>query len=217
MTKGQRCIAGRTPVSHSRNRSLKCSTAEVVRRLRRGDSAAVRHVRERVWKILSFRGYRLPEEDRKDLVQEIVTQIWQAVTRPGFEAGERFWGFVEVVTARRAIDWLRVQRYSSEIDPNLAASGADPLDKTIAKEKNRLAFIALSQLSEPCRELIFLHAGLDKTYKEIAQLLGKSEGALRIQMFRCVRAARRILSGYDFSSAADGSSLERSYESRTGD
>ena len=31
------------------------------------------------------------------------------------------------------------------------------------------------------------------TYREIAPILGKTEGALRVQMHRCVEAARRLL------------------------
>ncbi len=72
-----------------------------------GDPAAVETVRARVDKILAFRGYGIPREDRKDLEQEVMVQLWRSVGRESFQTGAGFWGFVEVVSTRRCIDWLR--------------------------------------------------------------------------------------------------------------
>ena len=52
---------------------------------------------------------------------------------------------------------------------------------------------AIAGLDPACRELIVLHTGMKKTFREIAGLLGKSEGALRVQMYRCVRRARDLI------------------------
>ena len=38
-----------------------------------------------------------------------------------------------------------------------------------------------------------LVVGQDKSYREAAAMLGKSEGALRVQMYRCIREARGLL------------------------
>jgi len=125
-----------------------------------------------------------------------MTQIWQAVSRPGFEPGERFWGFVEVVTARRCIDWLRASYKASHettLTDNLRETSAGPLGGTLAQERSELAHKALTQLAKPCRDLIYLRFGLEKSYRELATLLEKSESALRVQMFRCIKKAQRVL------------------------
>lgn len=160
---------------------------------RAGDPAATEAVRRRVRKILSYRGYGMPREEQQDLEQEVMTQVWQASNRSGSDLGPGFWGFVEVVTARRSIDWLRTRRRHDELDPELADRGTTPLEQAISKEREQLVASTLERLPEPCRKLIFLHARLNKSYREISSIMNKSEGALRIQMHRCVRRAREII------------------------
>ncbi len=165
---------------------------EIVRELRRGSPEAVQTVRRRVRRILAFRGYRIPTDDRNDLEQEVMTQLWQAVNRSGF-ASAGFWGFVEVVTARRSIDWLRARKGETALDDGFASSARGPLGAALARESTEQAHAALAQLAKPCRDLIYLHFAMRKPYKELSALLGRSEGALRVQLHRCVREARRIL------------------------
>jgi len=160
---------------------------------RAGDPAATEAVRRRVRKILSYRGYGMPREEQQDLEQEVMTQVWQASNRSGADLGPGFWGFIEVVTARRSIDWLRTRRRHDELDPELADRGTTPLEQAISKEREQLVASTLERLPEPCRKLIFLHANLNKTYREISTLLKRSEGALRVQMHRCVQRAQGIV------------------------
>ncbi len=168
--------------------------ASIVRLIREEDPAALEEVVSRVRRILASRGYGIPEEDRRELEQMAMAQILNAVRRPGFaEAG--FWGFVEVVAARRCIDWRRRRRAETPLedaedypDPSLG-----PLGKILEREKRELAQGALARLPEACRRLIELITGQGKTYREAALILGKSEGALRVQMYRCIREAREVL------------------------
>jgi RNA polymerase sigma factor (sigma-70 family) len=162
-------------------------------RLRRGEVEAVGQVRARVQRILAFRGLSIPQEERGDLEQEIMTQVWQAVNRTGFDATAGFWGFVEVVASRRCIDWFRTRREILPLQPDLHAPDPDPLQETLKNERLALAANSLAALDPTCRKLISLHLEEKKSYRELAQILGKSEGALRVQMYRCVQSARKIL------------------------
>lgn len=168
----------------------------LVKALRSGSAEAVAEVRERIRRIVRFRGYRIPRDEQKELEQEIVVQVWQAVNRSSFDPHAGFWGFVEVVTARRCIDWLRRQRPESALEADFSSTPdgrPGPLGTTLDHERTQLAYAALAQLGKACRDLIYLHVGMGRSYKEIGTLLGKSEGALRVQMYRCVREARRIV------------------------
>jgi len=163
----------------------------VSRGLQRGEAAAVRLVRGRVRRILAYRGFGIPREERRDLEQEVMTQLWQAANRPGFAGGERFWGFVELVASRRCIDWLRMRRETTELGASLPDEGEGPAAGALSRERRRLALEVLSRLDRPCRDLIYLRVGLEKSYREISRLLGRSEGALRVQLHRCIGKARR--------------------------
>ena len=161
-------------------------------RVRSGSAEAIRELRSRVRTILHFRGYRIPPEDRKDLEQEIMTQVWQAVNRSGFDPTLGFSKFVEVVTVRRCIDWLRARRDESELPTSLAASGG-PERSALASERQQLVHAALARLDKPCRDLIYLRVGMNRSYRQIARELGRSEGALRVQLHRCIRRVRDVV------------------------
>lgn len=166
----------------------------MVDRVRAGNAAATGEVRRRVRRILAFRGYRIPPEDRFDLEQIVLVQLWQAVRRAGFDTSG-FWGFVEVLASRRAIDWLRARKPDTGLEPehHFADPARGPLRLALDREQAELARTVLERLPEGCRELIGLHVRSGRTYAEIAERLGRSEGALRVQMHRCIQRAQRIL------------------------
>ncbi len=161
--------------------------------MRTGEAAAVDHVRARVRRILAFKRLRIPDQDREDLEQEIMTEVWQAVNRPAFDFTAGFWGLVEVVASRRCIDWLRSRKVRLPLSENLLDSGRNPLQKTLDNERTDLGEKVLAALDPGCRELIRLRLAEGCSYSKIAHDLGRSEGALRVQMYRCLRAAQQLL------------------------
>lgn len=170
------------------------SAEQCVRRLRHGDPDAVNQVRARVSRILAYRGLAIPKEERDDLEQEVMTEVWQAVNRPSFDATAGFWGFVEVVTSRRSIDWLRCgKRARAEAPPAPEDRNKGPLRDALKRERLLLASEALSALHPSCRELITLRLKDGKTYGQLSKMLGRSEGALKVQMHRCIQSARETL------------------------
>lgn len=162
------------------------------RRFGQGEAEASQLVRQRVRRILAFRSFGASHEEQLDLEQEIMTQLWQFTQRPAVDLGERFWGLVEVVTARRSIDWLRARRQYSEIDPEIADGRISPLDVAIRREQENRAQSVLERLPKGCRDLIVLSVREQKSYGEIATLVNKTEGALRVQMHRCLKKARAL-------------------------
>ena len=160
---------------------------------RRGEPDAVRQVRDRVRRIIGYRRYRIQAADRKDLEQEVMTQLWQAASRSTFDPGAGFWGFVEVVASRRCIDWFRSRRPEELLDDSFIDTGEDPLERSLALERSALVTRALERLDKESRELILLQAGVGRSYRELASLLGKSEGALRVQMHRSVKRMKSIV------------------------
>jgi len=153
----------------------------------------VGQVRDRVRKIVRFRGLRIPHDHLDDLEQEIVTQVWQAVNRPSFDASGGLWGFVELVTVRRCIDWLRARKPEGPVSETMVDDRSGPLKQTLRRERSELMSTVLETLGSPCRELISLRMEEGASYQELSRRLGKSEGALRVQMYRCVRRAQEVL------------------------
>ncbi|HUP22840.1 MAG TPA: sigma-70 family RNA polymerase sigma factor [Thermoanaerobaculia bacterium] len=167
--------------------------ADFAAQLRRGDPSAMRLVRERVRRIIGYRRLPIQRHEVEDLEQDVMTQLWRALNRPDFDPGAGIWGFVEVVTSRRCIDWLRSRRTLVPLSESLRDTDRDPLGKTLTLEASRIAADVLAALDEPCRQLIAMRVGQGLSFKELSVSLGRSEGALRVRMYRCVRAAREIL------------------------
>jgi RNA polymerase sigma factor (sigma-70 family) len=181
----------------------------VARGFSRGRPEDVESVRERVRRILAFKAFGMSVSDREDLEQEIMGQLWKATRKANFNERGGFFGFVELVSARRCIDWLRGRRNHEPLKTELKDSRIDPLDSALVKERNQLVRRAVSSLEEPCRRLIEMHFGRRQPYRELAHFFGKSEGALRMQMVRCIRRLRRLLTDLEGSESGSPMRLQK--------
>lgn len=161
--------------------------------LRNGEPRAVERVRERVGRILAYRGLRISRQDLDDLQQEVLVQIWRSVSRPDFDSSAGFWGFVELVAARRCIDWLRTRKHAIPPDDDLRSSSKSPFEHTLGRERASLASAVLARLHPDCRRLITLRLRDGLPYSELAPILGVSEGALRVRLYRCIGSAQKIV------------------------
>jgi RNA polymerase sigma factor (sigma-70 family) len=157
------------------------------------DRDAIREAEALVTRIVSCRSFGVGPAEREDLVQETLTQVWEAIEGPQFDPSLSFESFVRIVATRRCIDWRRCRKHTCELPVNQTAPGEDPECSMLARERALLARRLLGALGPGCRELIRLHAVEGLTYGEIARLWNRSEGALRVQMCGCLARARRIL------------------------
>lgn len=169
-----------------------------------GSTHEVEIVKRRVHRVVAYRGYGIPETERQDVEQEILAQLWSSTKRPEFDFRSGFWGFVELVATRRCIDWRRVhsKRRHSPLETDPPDSRKNVLQESLSAERLRLVSMALEKLGNPCRQLIKLHFSQRAPYRELAQRFGKSEGALRMQMVRCIRSIRGLLVKLEQSSGS---------------
>lgn len=162
-------------------------------RFRQGDPEATAQAAEQAAMVLRLRGYSIPRSQRADLVQEVMAELWEKVSAADFRTDRAFVAYVRTLAYWRCIDWRRRQRVEVPLDTGTAARSKRPDEMLIGQERARLGRRVIRMLRKPCRELIRLHAWRGLTYKKIAQLLGRSEGALRVQMNQCLKEARAVL------------------------
>lgn len=161
-----------------------------IRDFLQGDSRAVRRAEAEISRVVRFRGYYVPEEDRRDLIQEVLLQVCQALARPGFTFTTGFDHFVRSIAHRRCVDWIRRYRVHEAFDPVTPGDQDAPDDQLRESEQHALAAEILGALPERCRDLIRLHLGEGLNYRQIGEQLGCSEGAMRNQMYECLKKAR---------------------------
>lgn len=157
-----------------------------------GDPGAIARVEALVAQVVRFRGYYIPHDERPDVIQQAITDLWESVALPGVILNRSFSALVRTVAYRRCVDWMRRQRLSSQVEPPKPDPPELPDQFLLAKEQSELGRWILSHLGEKCQELLRLYTVEDRTYRDIAQLLGRSEGALRVQMHECLKRARRM-------------------------
>jgi RNA polymerase sigma factor (sigma-70 family) len=162
-------------------------------RFARGEPQTVAAVSSLVGKVVNRRGYYIPWDERPDVIQETIMDLVRAVKGRSFETDDLFEGFVRMVTHRRCIDWTRQARKRARVEPAFQ-NLVQPDDPLLAKERRSVAVDVFSKLKKPCRELLALRVGRGLTYSQMAQLLNRSEGALRTQSYHCLKQARVILS-----------------------
>jgi RNA polymerase sigma-70 factor (TIGR02957 family) len=131
--------------------------------------------------------------EAEDVVQEALLRVHQAL-----EAGEQIaspGAFVATVTTRLAINELRSararrERYVGEWlpEPIITDGRDDPAQQAEMADSLSLAMLVLLEtLSPEQRAVLLLHDVFDYGYREVAAIVGKSEGNVRLLATRARR------------------------------
>jgi RNA polymerase sigma factor (sigma-70 family) len=143
--------------------------------------------------------YQDREEDRQDLLQEIMAQLW--VSWDSFRGESAFSSFLYRVALNTAIVYLKKGKQQSERFmyghyPDLAEELRPVRDQ---EERLAIFYRAVAQLDKLEKALIFLymegHAG-----KDMAQILGVSHASVRVKLNRVKNKLQTIIKtmGYEF-------------------
>lgn len=165
----------------------------LLRRVISGDPRAVETAQRWIRETLRFKFPQLRADDRDDLVQETLAQVWRLTAREGFVLRKELRALVTRVATARGIDRLRRSRHLESVPADLEDPRPNPYEECLRGDENARLRWALFELGDACRELIRLHFYDSLPYAEISSRLGRTEGALRVQMHKCVRSIRRML------------------------
>jgi RNA polymerase sigma-70 factor (ECF subfamily) len=167
--------------------------SSLLRRFLDGDPEAVSRVAIIARFVVGDRAYVIPEADRQDLVQECLVHVYRACRNTGFRLEQSLQAFVRTVAYRRCVDWMRRQHRAVPVDPAIADPSEGPEAQLAERETIEQGRQVLQALGENCREVIRMRAIEGLSYRRVAERLGKSEGAARNIMYRCLQEARAIL------------------------
>ena len=165
---------------------------DLVGKFASGDPEVVARTRAMVERVVRHRGYYVPPDQRADLVQEVLLQVWQAIGTAELPSDRNFEALVHAISHRRCVDWLRVLRSGEPLDENRADEARRADEVLVEEEQQAIGREIVAKLREGCRELVRLHFDMGLPYGRIAGLLGRSENALRVQMVGCLKLARKI-------------------------
>jgi RNA polymerase sigma-70 factor, ECF subfamily len=135
-------------------------------------------------------------EDRQDLVQEILLQVWQSLSRFQGRASASTWFYR--VALNTALGWHRTehrrrirQQPILEIE-DLSAAGLDSAQQAVEREVVERLYAAIRQLPKTDAALVLLYLD-DLSYRHMAEVLGISETNVGVKLNRAKKALSELM------------------------
>jgi len=135
--------------------------------------------------------YTATVQDRQDLYQEIVIQLWRAI--PKFRHESKLTTWMYRVALNTAIsDYRKQQRAIATSDLDLFTKEiADQAEYADKEEKLKSLYAAISHLPEIEKAIVMLYLE-DKSYEEMEDILGINQNNLRVKMNRIKEKLRQL-------------------------
>ena len=143
-------------------------------------------------------------DDADDLTQAACLKAYRSF--PQFEPGSNYRAWIFRILTNLCLDHLRRQARStvvrSDVDRKILESGAtmpreqEPDVQVLRSEIHSAVLRAMSQLTPEIRLVVALALLEDRTYKEIAEIVGCPVGTVRSRLSRGRQQLRRTLRGY---------------------
>ena len=138
--------------------------------------------------------FKKDEDDKKDLMQEIILQLWRSFA--SFDEKSKFSTWMYRVALNVAIASYRQEKIKKELIgpmPDSIIAFADDNDKGDKEYELSLLHKFISELKELDRALMLLYLE-EKSGKEMAEILGLSETNIRTKINRIKEQLKQMFS-----------------------
>jgi RNA polymerase sigma factor (sigma-70 family) len=158
--------------------------AALVARCREGDDEAWAMLVDRFSRYvyaICIQGFRLPRHDAEDVFQDVFTKAYESLSKLRDDAAIRPW--LAQLTRRLCIDRLRSGQREAPVE-ELEPEGVDDvlatLDEALAVRQ------ALTQIGEPCGDMLDRFFAQDQSYRTIGEELDLPAGTIASRISRCL-------------------------------
>lgn len=142
------------------------------------------------------RAYTRTIDDRQDLAQEILLQVWRSLPQFQGKASASTWFYrVALNTAlswhrKERRRWLRQQPVLEVKD--LSAAELDSAQQMVQRETVERLYAAIRQLSKADAALVLLYLD-DLSYRQMAEVLGISESNVGVKLNRAKKTLGELM------------------------
>jgi RNA polymerase sigma factor (sigma-70 family) len=134
--------------------------------------------------------YAYTDADKQDLFQEIIIQLWKAY--PNYKGNAQFSTWLYRVAINTAITGLRQKKnITTSYEPSSLPDYADNNITSEDEERLKQFYKAIEQLGKIEKAIVMLYME-DRSYAEMEDILGISEGNLRVKMNRIKEKLRQL-------------------------
>lgn len=167
----------------------------LVEMTKRGDKDAFASLYERyVDQIYRYVYFRVKEAEAEDLVETVFVKAWEKISSYK-NTGDTFSSWLFRIAHNLVVDHYRKHKTIEEITEEYQEYRAEyhPGVTTERTLQNDVLKHGLQELKEEYQQVLVLKYINELSNHEIAKLLDKSEGSLRILQFRALKSLRKIL------------------------
>ena len=132
----------------------------------------------------------------EDLTSEVFVRLLHALDTPRAPR-DQLRGWLYQVAHNLAMDWFRqgAKMVNVALDEGLAAGGDPPATAVERLQDREQLRAAIRQLTPDQQCVVLLRFGEGLKIAEVSQLVGKSEGAVKILQHRAIKRLRKLLGG----------------------
>ncbi len=166
----------------------------LVERAQGGDAEAFGALYDRFQpEILRYLTHRVGNADTaEDLAQQVFLKAWQAI--PRYEArGVPFKAWLYRMAHNQMVDHFRTHRQTTDLEGVEIPEEAEAEEALLTAEMSEALTLALSRLSEDHRQVLTLRFLMEKSAREIAEIMGRKEVTVRGLQMRALQALRRAI------------------------
>lgn len=180
-----------------KNEQKKIEVEDLVEKFQKGDREAFAKLYDFfVDKIYKYFYYKTTsQEEAFDLTETVFLKVWENAKSYKKKLGSSFSSWVFRIAHNLLVDHYRLNKPSAELDVNQADQRIESSPVFLAEQSlsRRSLHSALGKLKDAYKEVITLAYinGLDNS--EVAEVMKKSEGSLRVLKFRALKELKRIL------------------------
>lgn len=143
--------------------------------------------------------FRTVDESASDIGGNGVARDGVPTATGASTAGVRRWIF-GIAGRVRLDEWRKRKRNLEDLDREETTRGPEHLPEAPEDPRIALLLAALSKLPEVPRQIIHLHRFEELSFREIGEVLGLSEGAVKLRAFRGYERLRDELKGLEGAS-----------------
>lgn len=170
--------------------------AEVIRplvdRAKDGDAEAFGALYDRFRpEILRYLLVRVRDRDvAEDLAQQVFLKAWQAIPRYQHR-GAPFRAWLYRMAHNQMVDHFRASRPTTDLEGVDLPEDPEAEDRLLTAETHEALRAALDRLSEDHRQVLVLRFLMEKSAREIGEIMGRKEVTVRGLQMRALQALRR--------------------------
>ena len=151
--------------------------------------------------IFRYISFKVPREDALDLTETVFLRVWEHLKSYKKLTGS-FSSWVFKIAHNLVVDHYRVRREHASIEDVAIVDEkheANPALQTETKLSRAMLRTAIAQLKKKHQQVLLLRYITGLEHREIAKIMKRSEGNLRILKFRALQALRKVLEGMNIT------------------